>query len=1008
MFFQYRSNSLTELVKKLSEGIQRSKKENPFFRPWIVVQNKETRQWVSLKLAELHGISANLEFVLPSELIWKMYRELKPDTPQILPFDRLPLQWRIFDLLINTEASELEKIKGLPVLSDETRLFHLSGQIADVFDLYQVYRPEMLENWELGKTSTSDPDEFWQLWIWRKLSLKKYEYVKSRGDAFLELLAEINKVNLPKELFIFGLSHFSKPFSELIKTISEHSQVHFFSEEWKVSDTDLFNTELNNLKEEWGSLKTDSLSLISDLENITVTEEQTSFFNKISSSSKVDELFQIHSCHSPKREVEVLKDELLTFLENNSELKPEEILIMVPDMNEYAPLIKSIFSFNEGEPSIPVYAPKSYQDEHQLTLIALLNLLSGSFKITSFIEFLELEPIRQRFAFSEDDLTFIRNQVMELHIHHGMSMDDSHYSLEKLMLSLVTGYITEPEDFELFSGYVPAEKVHGTESFELVSRLSECVRYLKSVSKDLQSKRSPQAWLRIITGWTEELLTGDRTRLLSSLTRFSEATEIAEVEKTVEFNLVRNWLINQFNDSQATSSGFGHGVVLSSYIPYRNIPFKVTAILGMNEATFPRNPSRPIFDLINNAPKAGERITKKDDELLFLEVLHSTEDHLYLSFLGQDEHSKNERLPSVFIQRMQDVLITSGQKIEIKKEKLHGFHQDYFLIAKSYSNSRKELASLSVNGATQEALFLEENDPLLKEFDDEVIQLEDLITFFTQPCEWFSVNQLRISDGYSENEVEDREVFKVAGLDGYKLTAVISEALNKGVPVEQVLEYSFSKGLIPSGIPGISSFRSNWTEVEELHRVVSEKSANTINEDTISIKVDEFEVIGSIEGLYEDRIVQWRTGRERAKDLIRLWISHLVMNAASSTFQESLFISKEGGKIKITQLSKIEEPEVILKDLIHWFVAAHTSKEYLCFFPESSKAYVETDLDPKKNDPVSEAYSQWDFDDYRPSEGADFYNSLIWRGSLPLHSEWFKELSYRFWNPVFNAKGEKH
>ena len=1007
MFFQYRSNSLIELVKELSEEIQKNKKKDPFSRPWIVVQNKETRQWLSLKIAELNGISANLEFILPSELIWKIYRQLKPDTPQILPFDRLPLQWRIFDLLINTEASELEKIKGLPVLSDETRLFHLSSQIADVFDLYQVYRPEMLAEWELGKTSTNDTDEFWQLWIWRKLTAKKYRHVKSRSNAFLELLDEINKVNLPNDLFIFGLSHFSKPFSELLKTISEHSQVHFFSEEWEVSGNDLFNTDWENLRQEWGSLKTDSLALISELENIKLTEGKTSFLDKISTSSKVDELFQIHSCHSPKREVEVLKDELLTLLENDSELKPEEILIMVPDMNEYAPIIKSIFSFNEGEPFIPVYAPISYQDDHQLTLMALLNLLSGSFKITSFIEFLELEPVRQKFDFSEDDLAFIRNQVIELHIHHGLSTDDSSYSLEKLMLSLVTGYITEPEDFELFSGYVPAEKVHGTESFELVSRLSECVRYLKTVSDDLKVKRTPQNWLKIITKWTEELFKGDRTRLISSLTHFSEATEIAEVETNVEFDLVRNWLINQFNDSQATSSGFGHGVVLSSYIPYRNIPFKVTAILGMNEATFPRNPARPTFDLINNAPKEGERITKKDDQLLFLEVLHSTEEHLYLSFLGQDEHSKNERLPSVFIQRMQDILITSEQKIEVKKEKLHGFHRDYFLTATSFSNSRKELAILNANEVTSETPFLEENDLPLKEFDDEIIQLEDLIAFFTQPCKWFSVNKLRINDGYSESEIEDREVFKIAGLDGYKLTAVIYEALDKGVPVEQVWEYSFSKGLIPIGIPGILSFRSNWTEVEELHRVVSEKSTSTVNEDVISIKVGGFEITGRIDGLFEDRIVQWRAGRERAKDLVRLWISHLVMNATSNTFQESIFISKEKGKIKTTQLNEIDESESILKDLIQWFIDAQTSKEHLCFFPESSKAYVESDLDPKKNDPLSEAYSQWDIAEFRPSEGADFYNSLIWRGSQPLDSEFFKILSYRFWNPFFNAKGKR-
>ena len=1007
MFFQYRSNSLTELAKKLSEGIQNCKKEDPFFRPWIVVQNKETRQWISLKLAELHGISANLEFILPSELIWKIYRQLKPDTPQILPLDRLPLQWKVFDLLSSTEASELEKIKGLPVLSDETQLFHLSGQIADVFDLYQVYRPEMLEDWKQGKTCTNDRDEFWQLWIWRKLASKKYEHVQSRSEAFLELLSEINKVNLPEELFIFGLSHFSNPFSALIKAISECSQVHFFMEEWEVDNADLFQTEWSTLKEEWGSLKKDSLTLLPDQGSISKTKGKPSFFDKLSATSKVDDLFQIHSCHSPKREVEVLKDELLKLLDQDSGLKPEEILIMVPDMNEYAPLIKSIFSFNEGEPPIPVYAPKSYSDEYQLTLIALLNLLSGNFKISSFIGFLELVPVRQRFDLSEDDLTIIRKQVMELHIHHGLNEEDSKYSLEKLISSLTLGYITEPIDFELFSEQVPAEKVHGTEIFELISRLSECFRYLESIHKEVVLKKSPQDWVKLILDWTGELFKGDHTRLLSSLNRILDSCEIAEVGSKVEFNLIRNWLINQLNDSQATSSGFGHGVVLSSYIPYRNIPFKVTAMLGMNEATFPRNPARPTFDLINNEPRKGERITKKDDELLFLEALHSTGDHLYVSYLGQDEHTKNEKLPSTFIQRIQDALNTSGQKIDAKKEKLHGFHRDYFSTPQSYSNSRKELAILSYDQSKNTHPFLDKEDSRLPEFDSKVIQLEELIEFFSQPCKWFSINKLQIKDSFTEREIEDREVFKITGLDGYKLAATISEAVSKNIPLEQVLNYSLSKGLIPQGTSGISGFKSNWAEIEKLNSVVSEKYSSSVNEDTISVNVGEFKVEGTIDGLYKNRIVQWRTGRERAKDSIKLWLSHLMANVSSPTFEESYFISKEKEKIKTTHLNRLKEPEVILKELIHWFIEAQTSKDRLCFFSESSKTFVEAGINPRKENPLSEAYSQWDVYEFKPSEGGDFYNRLIWRGTQPLQMEAFKKLSGQFWNPFFDAKGDK-
>ena len=102
MLYSYNSKSLAELVHPFFDVLKTSKKNDPFKRPWVVVQNKEMQQWLTLQVATKLGIAANIEFILPSELMWKLYRVYNPEMPKILPTDRLPLQWRIFDFFFRT------------------------------------------------------------------------------------------------------------------------------------------------------------------------------------------------------------------------------------------------------------------------------------------------------------------------------------------------------------------------------------------------------------------------------------------------------------------------------------------------------------------------------------------------------------------------------------------------------------------------------------------------------------------------------------------------------------------------------------------------------------------------------------------------------------------------------------------------------------------------------------------------------------------------------------------
>ena len=56
-----------------------------------------------------------------------------------------------------------------------------------------------------------------------------------------------------------------------------------------------------------------------------------------------DRSLQVHACHGPARQVEVLREVLVGLLQDDPTLEPRDILVMCPDIETYAPLISAGF-----------------------------------------------------------------------------------------------------------------------------------------------------------------------------------------------------------------------------------------------------------------------------------------------------------------------------------------------------------------------------------------------------------------------------------------------------------------------------------------------------------------------------------------------------------------------------------------------------------------------------------------------------------------------------------------
>jgi exodeoxyribonuclease V gamma subunit len=91
MYHLYHSPHLLVIARKLSELLEKNKPADPLKPVEIIVSNRDTAQWLSLFLADQYGISANINYRLPSEWLWLRIRDRHPELPNILPSDPGPV-----------------------------------------------------------------------------------------------------------------------------------------------------------------------------------------------------------------------------------------------------------------------------------------------------------------------------------------------------------------------------------------------------------------------------------------------------------------------------------------------------------------------------------------------------------------------------------------------------------------------------------------------------------------------------------------------------------------------------------------------------------------------------------------------------------------------------------------------------------------------------------------------------------------------------------------------------
>jgi exodeoxyribonuclease V gamma subunit len=444
----YTSNRLEKLAEKLAEtvGVPLA---SPLDKEIIVVQSRGMQRWVSMQLAKRHRICANIQFPYPNHFVQDIFGKVLPDLPEHSPFEPEIMMWKIMKLLPTCiRRPEFKSLKDYLADSEvDLKYFQLSERIADTFDQYLLFRPEMIFRWERGQ------ERHWQAVLWRELVKETGKGHRAQvAKAFFEAIRRFpsQEHGLPERISIFGISALPRFHIQVLAAISRFTQVNLFLMNpcreywgdilsgWEMKKTaakqgalelppqELYMEKGNSLLASTGKLGRDFFALAnefeceefesfeepgeetllsciqSDILNLRERNQETEGKKTVESC---DLSIQIHSCHSPMREMEVLYDRLLNMFEKNPNLKPTDILVMTPDIETYAPYIRAVFDMPVDESKAIPYsiADRSIRKENEIidTFLDVLDLEGSRYGVSQVLSILESASVRRRFGLTE-------------------------------------------------------------------------------------------------------------------------------------------------------------------------------------------------------------------------------------------------------------------------------------------------------------------------------------------------------------------------------------------------------------------------------------------------------------------------------------------------------------------------------------------------------------------------------------------------------------------------------
>jgi exodeoxyribonuclease V gamma subunit len=911
------AGSARALAARLAEVLG-DQPPDPMTPEWLAVPSHGLRRWLYLELARhlgssggrrSDGIAANIVPAFPGDLRSAVLTVDRPEGASD-PWHIERMVWTVLEVMAGDRGD-----LGLPAAlrSDRSSIYARARRIADLFDRYHLHRPQMVRSWSQGRFvdgtgRTLGDHAMWQARLWSEVRLRMSE--PSPPERLPTLLERLQGgeplLDLPRRLMLFGFTVLpAGDFLDVARAVAVRREVHLFLLEPARLDPEALlrcsprptdgaprlrvhdrtsGLVLHPLLRSWGRLHRESALLLAEARSDQIAWHEegapesslppSTLLGRVQRDIRdntvprpsldddpADRSVQFHACFGATRQVEVLRDALLHLLATpGTDLTEDEIVVLCPSLDRFAPLIEAVFGRSADPLASPDRAPDpgsapalryriADQSIRQANPVlhatsALLALVTGRFAAAAVLEFLALGPVRERFGFDDDELAVIAEWAKATSLRWGLDAGQRERygvpasvvtntwrsSLDRLLL----GSAIYDDGLRLALGSVAPFGVEGGE-VGLVGRLSDAIGHLAELCGAIEQTHTIADWVDRVRRACLALMAAphDAPWQMEALERVlltvvdSAAGADGSCPVQLEFDDVRKLLDERLDDRAGRADFFRGGITVTSLRPLRWVPFRVVALLGMDQAAFGATSSAG-DDLAATTPQLGDRDPRGEVRETLLEAVIAAGEHLIVVRDGRDLKTNQVVPRAVVTSELFEAVLSSvypdaregvARRLEIDHPR-QAFDERCFEVGGLVDGSVWGFDRQALDGARARRRRSQSRpeflpDPLPCPADD-VVDLADLHRFFANPSLAFLSQRLGVHLPSVKDGLPSLLPIDCNGLEGWGVGNRLLEARVAGSTFAQWLEYERVLGTLPPGPLGDLAVSSLDATVDDL------------------------------------------------------------------------------------------------------------------------------------------------------------------------------------------------
>jgi exodeoxyribonuclease V gamma subunit len=763
--------------------------------------------------------------------------------------------------------------------------------LATLLDRYALHRPVMLRAWQRGEDVDGSgvqlaPHVAWQAELWRRLRAR----IAAPGpaerltDAVERLVDDPSLAELPDRLSLFGLTRLPAAHVAVLRAMATRRDMHLFALHpspalWsqvagldraasqRRADDTTAALPRNRLLASWGrDVRELQLVLgapegaVDHPHHLVSDEEPRALLARLQADVRADrqppgapvpgdrdtrppldlgdQSVAVHSCHGRARQVEVLRDALLHVLQSDKTLEPRDVIVMCPDIEAFAPLIRATFGAGDtfepdaeqgvddaaGMPDLRVrLADRALRQTNPVlgAVVRMLELADQRLTASEVLDLADRAPVRRRFGLDDDGLARIEDWVVDSEIRWGL--DAAHRAPFKLapvaantwragLDRVLLGVAMTEDALPLVGGVLPLDDVESG-AIDLAGRFAELLdRFQVTVERFAQ--RMPIAeWAAEIAAAADLLTTtaprdgwqrAQLDRLLAGLVENAGTAVNADLELAE----IRD-LLDEHLRGRPTRANFRTGhLTFCTLNPMRSVPHRVICLLGLDDTVFPRKAPRDGDDLIFDDPHIGDHDGRTEDRQMLLDALMAAQDRLIVTFTGNDERTNAPRPPAVPVGELLDAIdrtvsVPTGRPrdVVLKRHPLQPFDPRNFTPGALTAEQPFSFDAVTLAGARALIAPRAPRPPFLSDalppLDTPVVELEDLVRFVQHPARAFLRSRLGISLSTATEDLADALPIDLDNLEQWSVGQRLLDAVLTGHDLDAAVAAERARGSLP-------------------------------------------------------------------------------------------------------------------------------------------------------------------------------------------------------------------